>query len=178
VTRYGGAAEKGTLYLVATPIGNIDDITDRAKAVLAEADCVAAEDTRHTGLLLHRLGIDARLMSYHEHNETARAEQIIGMLDRGEDVAVVPDARMPGISDPGELIVSAAVAQRFRVGPGPETFSVRCCIDCVGTFHKQVLLSGIPPEKGRRQTEDPEAALKPPRYARLLRGAAQAHTHA
>ena len=154
MTRDGGASGKGTLYLVATPIGNIADITERAKAVLAEADCVAAEDTRHTGLLLHRLGIDARLMSYHEHNEAARAEQIIRMLDRGEDVAVVSDAGMPGISDPGEVIVSAAVAQGFRVVPVPGPSAFVAALTASGLSTSRFFFQGFLPRKAadRRKT--------------------------
>jgi len=147
VTRYGGAAEKGTLYLVATPIGNMDDITDRARAVLAEADIVAAEDTRHTGLLLHRLGIDAKLLSCHEHNEAARVEQIIAMLGRGEDVAVVSDAGMPGISDPGEIIVAAAVEGGFKVVPVPGPTAFVAALTASGLPTSRFFFQGFLPRK-------------------------------
>ena len=182
MTRDGGASGKGTLYLVATPIGNIADITERAKAVLAEADCVAAEDTRHTGLLLHRLGIDARLMSYHEHNEAARAEQIIGMLDRGEDVAVVSDAGMPGISDPGEVIVSAAVAQGFRVVPVPGPSAFVAALTASGLSTSRFFFQGFLPRKAadRRKTLKQLSSLPvtlvfyeaPHRLTRMLRDVA------
>jgi 16S rRNA (cytidine1402-2'-O)-methyltransferase len=154
VTRDGGAPAKGTLYLVATPIGNMDDITERAKVVLGEADYVAAEDTRHTGLLLHRLGIDAKLQSYHEHNEAARAEQIIGMLDRGEDVAVVSDAGMPGISDPGEVIVAAAAAKGFRVVPVPGASAFVAALTASGLPTSRFFFQGFLPRKAadRRKT--------------------------
>ncbi|MDD2201849.1 MAG: 16S rRNA (cytidine(1402)-2'-O)-methyltransferase [Firmicutes bacterium] len=150
----GEAPEKGTLYLVATPIGNMADITERARTVLAEADYVAAEDTRHTGLLLHRLDIDARLLSYHEHNEAARAEQIIAMLDRGEDVAVVSDAGMPGISDPGEVIVAAAAAQGFRVVPVPGPSAFVAALTASGLPTSRFFFQGFLPRKAgeRRKT--------------------------
>ena len=91
----------GTLFVVATPIGNLEDITFRAVRVLREASVVAAEDTRRTGLLLHHFGISVPLISLHEHNEGQRAELLIGRLNRGESVALVSDAGTPAVSDPG-----------------------------------------------------------------------------
>src|SRR5256714_13599434 len=111
----------GTLYLVATPIGNLEDITLRALRVLKECDVVAAEDTRHTGQLLKHLGISKPLLSYFQFNEARRSEEIIERLRRGQKVALVTDAGSPGISDPGERVVKAAVAPGFLVEavPGP-----------------------------------------------------------
>jgi len=111
----------GTLYLVATPIGNREDITLRALRTLRECDVVAAEDTRHTGQLLHHFGISKPLLSYFQFNEARRSEEILGRLGRGEKVALVTDAGSPGISDPGERVVKAAIAGGFRVEavPGP-----------------------------------------------------------
>lgn len=100
--------EKSTLYLVATPIGNLSDISDRAKKVLAEADFVAAEDTRNSLKLLTALGIRAELVSYHEHNKKSSGERIIARLLAGESCALITDAGMPAISDPGEDIVRLA----------------------------------------------------------------------
>src|SRR5216110_3150068 len=105
----------GTLYLVATPIGNLEDITLRAVRTLRECDVVAAEDTRHTGQLLKHLGISKPLLSYFQFNEARRSEEIIERLRRGEKVALVSDAGTPGISDPGERVVRAALAAGFRV---------------------------------------------------------------
>src|SRR5437773_5211948 len=105
----------GTLYLVATPIGNLEDITLRALRTLKECDAVAAEDTRRTGLLLKHFDISRPLLSYFQFNEAKRSEQILERLQRGEKVALVTDAGSPGISDPGERVVKAAIAARFSV---------------------------------------------------------------
>jgi len=111
----------GTLYLVATPIGNLEDITLRALRTLKECDVVAAEDTRRTGQLLKHFEISKPLLSYFQFNEAKRSEEIIGRLKRGEKVALVTDAGSPGISDPGERVVRAAVNAGLRVEavPGP-----------------------------------------------------------
>ena len=97
----------GVLYLVGTPIGNLDDLSPRARHVLAGADRIACEDTRHSGLLLQRLGIQARLVSFHQHNQNQRIPQLLGALAAGEVVALISDAGLPGVSDPGEPLVAA-----------------------------------------------------------------------
>src|SRR3954466_13059706 len=97
----------GTLYLVATPIGNLEDITLRALRTLKECDLIAAEDTRRTGVLLKHFGISKPMVSYFQFNEARRSEEIIDRLRRGEKIALVTDAGSPGISDPGERVVSA-----------------------------------------------------------------------
>jgi 16S rRNA (cytidine1402-2'-O)-methyltransferase len=111
----------GTLYLVATPIGNLEDITLRALRVLKECDVVAAEDTRRTGQLLKHFGISRPMISYFQFNEARRSEEILERLERGEKIALVTDAGSPGISDPGERVVRAARAAGRRVEsiPGP-----------------------------------------------------------
>jgi 16S rRNA (cytidine1402-2'-O)-methyltransferase len=111
----------GTLYLVATPIGNLEDITLRALRTLKECDLVAAEDTRRSGQLLKHFGISKPLLSYFRFNEAKRREEIVDRLARGERIALVTDAGSPGISDPGERIVRAVRAANFRVEavPGP-----------------------------------------------------------
>ena len=99
----------GTLYVVGTPIGNLEDLSPRSRRVLEQADCIACEDTRHSGLLLNRLGIRGRrLLSFHAHNEAARMPQLLEALASGEAVAVISDAGLPGIADPGEGLVAAA----------------------------------------------------------------------
>jgi 16S rRNA (cytidine1402-2'-O)-methyltransferase len=105
----------GTLYLVATPIGNLEDITLRALRVLRECDLVAAEDTRRSGQLLKHYNLSKPLLSYFLFNEARRSEEIIERLRRGEKIALVTDAGSPGISDPGERVVKAALAAGFRV---------------------------------------------------------------
>ena len=109
----------GTLYLVATPIGNLEDITHRAVRVLAEADVVACEDTRRTRVLLDRFGIKTKTVSYHEHNERERAAELCAMLEEGRNVAVVSDAGTPGVSDPGFRVVRAAIERGLTVVPVP-----------------------------------------------------------
>jgi 16S rRNA (cytidine1402-2'-O)-methyltransferase len=104
-----------TLYLVATPIGNLEDITLRALRVLRECNVIAAEDTRRSGQLLKYFGISKPLLSYFQFNEAKRSEEILARLARGEKIALVTDAGSPGISDPGERLVRAAIAAGFRV---------------------------------------------------------------
>src|SRR4051795_6715759 len=108
-----------TLYLVATPIGNLEDITLRAVRTLKECDLVAAEDTRRTGQLLKHFEISKPLLSYFQFNEAKRSEEILHRLARGEKVALVTDAGSPGISDPGERVVKAAIIAGFRVESVP-----------------------------------------------------------
>ena len=114
----------GTLYLVATPIGNLEDITLRALRTLRECDLIAAEDTRHTGQLLRHYQISKPMVSYFKFNEAKRSEEIIGRLKAGQTIALVTDAGTPGISDPGERVVRAALAGGCRVEavPGPCAF--------------------------------------------------------
>ena len=118
-TKPAPALTPSTLYLVATPIGNLEDITLRALRVLRECDVIAAEDTRRTGQLLKHFQISRPLISYFQFNEARRSEQILERLGRGEKVALVTDAGTPGISDPGERVVRAAVERGFRVEPVP-----------------------------------------------------------
>jgi 16S rRNA (cytidine1402-2'-O)-methyltransferase len=107
--------EKGILYVVPTPIGNLEDITIRALRILEEADAVLAEDTRNTGKLLHHFELKQKMISYHEHNKMARQDQILEMLSNGENLALVSDAGMPGISDPGFEVVQAAIQRDLPV---------------------------------------------------------------
>jgi 16S rRNA (cytidine1402-2'-O)-methyltransferase len=108
-----------TLYIVATPIGNLEDITLRAIRTLKEVDIIAAEDTRHTQTLLRHFSINTPLTSYHEHNERAKTGQLVARLERGESVALVSDAGTPGISDPGYRLVLEATRRGIRVVPIP-----------------------------------------------------------
>ena len=111
--------EKGKLYLVATPIGNLDDITYRAIKVLQSVDIVAAEDTRQTLKLLNYIGITKKLISYHRHNEDVKKDELLKYLNEGKSVAVVTDAGTPAISDPGEEVVKAAIDEGIDIIPIP-----------------------------------------------------------
>ncbi|MGB0582934.1 MAG: 16S rRNA (cytidine(1402)-2'-O)-methyltransferase, partial [Limisphaerales bacterium] len=111
--------DAGKLFLVATPIGNLEDITQRALRVLRECDVVAAEDTRRTGRLLKHFEIEKPLLSCHQHNEARRADELIARIQAGEHVALVSDAGTPGISDPGERFVRRAIAADVKVESVP-----------------------------------------------------------
>src|ERR1700704_771906 len=109
----------GTLYLVSTPIGNLEDITHRAVRLLGEVDVIACEDTRHTKKLLKHYGINTRTISYHEHNESERAAELLERLKQSADIAIVSDAGTPGISDPGFRLARLAIENGVRVVPVP-----------------------------------------------------------
>lgn len=127
----------GTLYLVATPIGNLDDITLRAIKVLGDVNLIACEDTRHTRKLLTHFGINTRTISYHEHNERERAAELLERLNNGESIAVVSDAGTPGISDPGFRLVQLAIENNVRVVPIPGA----------AAFVSALVASGIPTDE-------------------------------
>ncbi|SHN37597.1 16S rRNA (cytidine(1402)-2'-O)-methyltransferase [Gracilibacillus kekensis] len=112
---YQNEQDKGMLYVVPTPIGNLEDITLRALKVLEEADAVLAEDTRNTGKLLQHFELKKKMISYHEHNKMMRQDQIIEMLKEGQMLALVSDAGMPGISDPGYEVINAAISADLTV---------------------------------------------------------------
>lgn len=137
----------GVLHLVATPIGNLEDMTARAVRVLGEVSLIAAEDTRHTGRLLAYFGIATPMVSYHAHNERARRERVVGALDAG-DVALVSDAGTPGISDPGHDLVVAAVAAGHRVSPVPGPSAVAAAVGASGLVDGAFLALGFLPRRG------------------------------
>ena len=143
----------GTLYLVATPIGNLEDITMRALRVLRECDVVAAEDTRHSGQLLKHFGISRPLLSYFQFNEAKRSEEIIERLRRGDKVALVTDAGSPGISDPGERVVKAARAAGLRVEAVPGPCALVAALTASGLPTEEFHFVGFLPHKSgqRRQ---------------------------
>ena len=143
-----------TLYLVATPIGNLEDITLRALRVLRECDVVAAEDTRRTGQLLKHFGISKPLLSYFQFNEAKRSEEIIERLRRGEKVALVTDAGSPGISDPGERVVKAAIAAGFRVESIPGACALVAGLTASGLPTDEFHFVGFLPHKsGQRKNK-------------------------
>ncbi len=136
---------KGVLYVVATPIGNLDDITLRAIKILKQVQLVAAEDTRRTGILLRHFGIETAILSVHEHNERARVERIKAQLAKGESVALVTDAGTPGISDPGAALVAAIRGAGFRVEPIPGASAVAAAISASGVSSQGFTFLGFPP---------------------------------
>ncbi len=143
-----------TLYLVATPIGNLEDITLRALRVLRECDVVAAEDTRRTGQLLRHFEITKPLVSYFAFNEARRTEEIIERLRRGEKVALATDAGTPGISDPGERVVRTAIAAGFRVESVPGACALVAALTASGLPTDEFHFTGFLPHKsGQRRNE-------------------------
>ncbi len=149
----GGSLDqkKGILYVVATPIGNLEDITLRALRVLKEVDLIAAEDTRHTLHLLHHFGIHTRLISYFEGNEFKRGEVILARLMRGDHVALVSDAGTPGISDPGYRLIRLAIQHEISVIPIPGPSAVITALSISGLPTDSFLFKGFLPNKSKRR---------------------------
>lgn len=143
----------GTLYVVATPIGNLADITHRALQVLTKVDVIACEDTRHTRKLLQHYGIATKTVSYHEHNEKQRSEQLIVDLQKGSDVAVVSDAGTPAISDPGFRLVRAAIENNITVVPVPGPSALITALVATGLPTDEFFFAGfLPSRTGARQS--------------------------
>ena len=142
----------GTLYVVATPIGNLEDITLRAVRILREADGVLAEDTRHTGKLLKHLGVETRMTSLHGHNEKGRVDRVLGWLGEGQTLALVSDAGTPAISDPGAAVVAAARDAGHKVSPVPGAcaFVAAACAAGLPT-DKLHFVGFLPGRPGRRK---------------------------
>lgn len=142
----------GTLFIVATPIGNREDITFRALRVLREVALVAAEDTRHTGQLLAHYGVSTRYLSLHEHNERDRTAAIIARLDAGDDIALVSDAGTPLIADPGAYVVAAVHAAGHRIVPVPGASSMLAAVVASGLVPGPFTFLGfLPPKRGARR---------------------------
>jgi 16S rRNA (cytidine1402-2'-O)-methyltransferase len=146
----------GTLYVVATPIGNLEDITLRALRILREVDRIACEDTRHTRQLLDRHGISKPLVSYHEHNEQARAEDLLRDLEAGQNIALVSDAGTPLIADPGYRLVAQARAHGVTVSPIPGASALISALSASGLPTDSFFFGGFLPAKKtqRRKTLD------------------------
>ena len=143
----------GTLFVVATPIGHLEDITLRALRVLKSVALVAAEDTRRTGNLLRHYDINTPILSLHEHNEEARVPKVLGRLDAGDSVALVTDAGTPGVSDPGARLVAAVRKAGFRVEPIPGASAVVTALSVAGISSDGFVFLGFPPirSKDRKQ---------------------------
>lgn len=167
-----------TLYLVSTPIGNLDDLTVRAARVLRDADRILAEDTRRTRILADHVGAEAPLVSLHAHNEAERTRAVLGWLDAGEELALVSDAGTPLVSDPGGRVVNAVAAAGHRVIPIPGPSAVLAALVASGLPVETFAFLGFPPRKGKdrsalldRVATSTEAVIlfeSPNRLTRLL----------
>jgi 16S rRNA (cytidine1402-2'-O)-methyltransferase len=137
----------GTLYVVATPVGNLEDITARAVRILKEADIIAAEDTRHSIKLLNHFGISKPLLSYWSENEKAKTEELIGKLLSGADVALISDAGTPGISDPGSVLIRKAIEERIHIIPVPGPSALTAALSVSGLPAEEFTFLGFLPAK-------------------------------
>jgi 16S rRNA (cytidine1402-2'-O)-methyltransferase len=147
-----GPAPGPSLYLVATPIGNLEDITLRAVRVLKEVDVIACEDTRQTQKLLNHYGITTRTISYHEHNEITRSAELVKEMQEGASVALVTDAGMPGISDPGFRLISLAIRHHVPVVPIPGASAFLAALVASGLPTDSFRFSGfLPAKRGERR---------------------------
>jgi 16S rRNA (cytidine1402-2'-O)-methyltransferase len=147
----------GTIYLVATPLGNLEDITLRALRILKEVDLIACEDTRHTRRLLSHFEIRKPLLSYHEHNEAERAAELVRRAQQGEAIAVVSDAGMPGISDPGYRVVQEAIAAGVHVVPVPGPVAAEAALAASGLPTDAFRFGGFLPAKKAQRRKALEA---------------------
>ncbi|MBU0612802.1 16S rRNA (cytidine(1402)-2'-O)-methyltransferase [Patescibacteria group bacterium] len=142
----------GNLYTVATPIGNLEDITFRAINILKEVNLIACEDTRHTLKLLNHYDISKPLISYHQHSKVSKIDHLIEELKAGKDIAIVTDAGTPGISDPGQVLISKAVEKGIRVIPIPGPSAVIAALSAAGVPTDAFIFLGfLPLKKGRKR---------------------------
>jgi len=148
-----GATQAGTLYVVATPIGNLGDLTARAREVLAAVDAICAEDTRHTRQLLGMLGVDRPLLALHEHNEAAMAARLVARLQAGEALALVSDAGTPLVSDPGYRLVREVRAAGLRVSPVPGACAAIAALSVAGLPSDRFCFEGFLPAKSGARRE-------------------------
>jgi 16S rRNA (cytidine1402-2'-O)-methyltransferase len=152
----------GTLYVVSTPIGNLEDLTYRAVRVLSEVDVVACEDTRHSQKLMNHYGIKTKTISYHEHNERDRAGELLTSVQSGLDVAIVSDAGTPGISDPGFRVVRMALEAGLRVVPIPGPTALVSALVASGLPSDEFFFAGfLPARSGARRTRLADLASIP-----------------
>lgn len=147
------ATKPGILYLVGTPIGNLEDITFRALRILREVDLIAAEDTRHTGKLLHHFQIQKPQISYHEHNLKQRGAELVAKLLQGENIALVTDAGTPGIADPGTAIVQSCIEAGITVVPIPGPSAAIAALSVAGLPTERFVFEGFLPSKGKARRE-------------------------
>ena len=151
---------KGKLYIVATPIGNLEDITLRALNILREVDLIAAEDTRHTLKLLNHYEITKPLISYHRHNEETKKEVLIEKIKSGENIALVSDAGTPGICDPGEEVIKQAIEEQIEIVPIPGACAFVNALICSGIDTKEFYFLGFLPLNKKLRKEKLEVIKK------------------
>lgn len=152
----------GCLYVVATPIGNLGDLSPRAAELLTRVDLILCEDTRHSGTLLARIGASAPKLSYHEHNEATRCEEVLGQLEAGKRVALISDAGTPAISDPGFRLIRACHGKGIPVSPIPGPSALLAALSASGLATDQFVFLGFPPKSsGRRRRFFEQAAAYP-----------------
>jgi 16S rRNA (cytidine1402-2'-O)-methyltransferase len=154
---------RGRLYVVGTPIGNVDDLSPRARDVLAKADVIAAEDTRHTRGLLSRIGVESRLIAYHEHNESERVPALLEQLTGGQSIALVSDAGTPLISDPGWRLVKAAQESGVTVVPIPGPCAAVAALSAAGLPTDRFVFEGFLPRRDSARAARLEALKREPR---------------
>ncbi len=150
-------SEQGVLYIVATPIGNLDDMTPRARAVLSRVDAIAAEDTRHSGRLLTHFGINTRSLSLHEHNEREVTPKLVASLQAGESVALISDAGTPLVSDPGYHLVQQVRELGIRVVPIPGASALIAALSAAGLPSDRFAFEGFLSSKGAARRKQLEA---------------------
>jgi 16S rRNA (cytidine1402-2'-O)-methyltransferase len=150
---------QGTLYIVATPIGNLKDMTLRAIETLQQVDLIAAEDTRHSRPLLHHYAVDTAMISLHQHNEQQRAQKLLQQLQAGKDVALISDAGTPSISDPGSRLVAHVAAAGISVVPVPGACAITSALCASGLTCDQFMFEGFLPAKGERREKALQALM-------------------
>ncbi|MGK2905647.1 MAG: 16S rRNA (cytidine(1402)-2'-O)-methyltransferase [Desulfuromonadales bacterium] len=153
MTEEQGRDATGTLYVVATPIGNLEDITYRAVRILSEVDLVAAEDTRHSRKLFARFGIQKPLVSYHDHNEQQRQEELLHRLQAGENIALISDAGTPCIADPGYRLVASCHAAGITVVPIPGPSAVIAALSAAGVSTERFAFEGYLPQRTKARVD-------------------------
>jgi 16S rRNA (cytidine1402-2'-O)-methyltransferase len=151
--------QTGTLYVVGTPIGNLEDMTFRAVDVLRKVNTIAAEDTRHTGKLLQHFQITTPQISYHDHNRRTRHPELLRRLQQGDSIALVTDAGMPGISDPGYELVKACVEHNIAVVPIPGVTAVITALSAAGLPTDRFTFEGFLPAKSQERRQHLETIL-------------------
>jgi 16S rRNA (cytidine1402-2'-O)-methyltransferase len=151
--------KRGLLYVVGTPIGNLEDMTFRAVRILQTVDLIAAEDTRHTGKLLHHFQVTTPQISYHEHNQQQRIPELLQKLNAGSAIALVTDAGMPGISDPGYYLVKACIEAGVLVVPLPGATAVITALSAAGLPTDRFVFEGFLPPKGQERRDRLESLV-------------------